>query len=175
MPRDKIVSSERLHGYSMEYIRGKSIFELNLNKKQLIDLFRKISSYLKYYHKYGIVLADFNLSNILFTSKSDFHFVDVDSARIYDLPHDSIPAITYNFLTSHGCDASKVAIDENFDNLSLILNFLYVLFEGHPIYNLSQYEIDEYLEKKEIEEQKPFVKALFHSHGDAPYFDQVFR
>ena len=32
-----------------------------------------------------------------------------------------------------------------------ILNFLYVLFEGHPIYNLSQYEIDEYLEKKEIE------------------------
>ena len=175
MPRDKIVSSERLHGYSMEYIRGKSIFELNLNKKQLIDLFRQISSYLKYYHKYGIVLADFNLSNILFTSKSDFHFIDVDSARIYDLPHDSIPAITYNFLTSHGCDVSKVAIDENFDNLSLILNFLYVLFEGHPIYNLSQYEIDEYLEKKEIEEQKPFVKELFHSYGDAPYFDQVFR
>ena len=155
----------------MDYVKGKSIFELNLNKNQLINIFKQMSAYLKYYHNYGIILADINLSNIIFTTNNTFNFVDIDSARIYDLSHDSIPALTYNFLISHGYDISKISIDEHFDNLSLILNFLYVLFEYHPIYKLDQYQIDEYLEVKEID--KPFVKELLRK--DVPYFDQVFR
>ena len=175
LPHDKIVSNSKLCGYTMDYVKGKSIFELNLSKKQLIELFKKISSYLKYYHQYGIVLADFNLSNLLFTSSDSFYFVDIDSAKILNLPHDSIPTITYNFLKSCGYDVNKIVVDEHFDNLSLFLNFFYILFEGNPLYNLSVYEIEKYMETKEVDDQKPFVKELLHYQHQVPYFEQVFR
>lgn len=156
----------------MNYINGKSIFDLNLSTQQLIELFKQLSRYLKYYHQYGIVLADLNLTNIIFDERNIFYFVDIDSARIHALPNDNIPTIVHNYLLSKGYKTSEFVIDESFDNLSLLLHFLYLIFGNTPIYNLDQKQIDEYIETKKIE--IPFIKKFVKEETKVPYFDQMF-
>lgn len=171
-PKQKIISSQ-LAGYTMDYIDGSYITSLNLTKLELIELFKTISRLLKYYHRSGIVLADINLSNILIKSPQEVYFCDVDSCKIMDLSHDSIPFLANHFLTQFGIDAKNIKVDENFDNLCVFLIFLYVILDKKNILSLSNYKLDKKLEEKGFEKQKVFIKQFRSKLIEVPYIEEI--
>lgn len=171
-PKQKIISSQ-LAGYTMDYIDGSYITSLNLTKLELIELFKTISRLLKYYHRSGIVLADINLSNILIKSPQEVYFCDVDSCKIMDLSHDSIPFLSLHFLTQFGIDVKNIKVDENFDNLCVFLIFLYVILDKKNILSLSNYKLDKKLEEKGFEKQKVFIKQFRSKLISVPYIEEI--
>lgn len=171
-PKQKIVSPT-LAGYSMDYIDGSYITKLSLTKLELIKLFKTISRLLKYYHSCGIILADVNMSNILIKSPEEVYFCDIDSCKILDFPHDSIPVLAHRFLTRLGIDVKNVIINENFDNLCVFLIFLYVIFDRRDILSLAEYDLDKTLEEKGFESQKVFVKQFRNRLIEVPYIGDM--
>ena len=170
LPKQKIIGGNII-GYTMDYVNGSYINKLNLTNQELIQLFKKISSLLKHYHRYGIVLADINISNILVKSLDEVYFCDVDSCKIVDLPHENIPFLTYHFLEQ--LKIKYMSIDENFDRLSLYLLFLYIMLDKQNILLMSQYELDKKLAKTGLEKQKVFIKTIKKNLGEIPYLEEL--
>ena len=172
LPKQRIVNPN-LIGYTMDYVKGNFVTELNFSSQELIKLFKKLSQLLKYYHNHSLILGDVNISNILINSIDDIHFCDVDSCKILDFPNDGIPLLTFNYLKSLGINPRIIEVNENFDNLNLFLIFLYVIFDKKNIFSLSEYDIDKTLEEKQFASQKPFVKQLKRQLVDVPYLEEV--
>ena len=172
LPKQKI-ADDKLIGYTMDYVAGDFITNFKFTSLELISLFKKLSQLLKYYHNHGIILGDINISNILIKSIDEVYFCDIDSCKILDFPNDGIPLLTFNYLKSLGINPRKIAVNEKFDNLSLFLIFLYVIFDKKNILSLSEYDVDKTLEEKQFENQKPFVKQLKKQLVDVPYLEEV--
>ena len=171
-PKQKIISST-LAGYTMNYIDGSYITNWDLTKSELIQIFKTISRLIKYYHSVGIILADVNLSNILIKSPKEVYFCDVDSCKILDFPHDSIPFLAHRFLSQLGINPKNVEVNENFDNLCIFLIFMYVILDRKNILSLSEYDLDKTLEEKGFEGQKVFVKQFRNRLIEVPYIGDM--
>ena len=172
LPKQKI-ADDKLIGYTMDYVAGDFITNFKFTSLELISLFKKLSQLLKYYHNHGIILGDINISNILIKSIDEVYFCDIDSCKILDFPNDGIPLLTFNYLKSLGINPRKIEVNEKFDNLSLFLIFLYVIFDKQSILSLSEYDVDKTLEEKQFESQKPFVKQLKRQLVDVPYLEEI--
>lgn len=170
LPKQKIIGKNVI-GYSMDYINGNRITQLNLKTSELLQLFKNISDLLKYYHRHGIILADLNISNILIKTLDEIYFCDVDSCKILDLPYEGIPFLTKYCLDKLGINDLKV--DENFDRLSLYLIFLYVILDKANIFSIPKCELYKKLEEKGIEKQKVFIKYLKGNINSFPYLGDI--
>lgn len=172
IPHTKIVNSISLCGCMMDYVEEKTIKDYILTTEELIAVFKKISTTVKEYHGSGVIIGDFHIYNILFPTLEDYYFIDLDGGRIKGFASDHIPALTYRFLKSIGVQNSMV--DERFDNLSILLSFLYLLFDKQPLYTLEQYQLDKLIEEKEVMCEAPFIRRLRKGNIDIPYFYQLF-
>ena len=170
LPKQKIIGQDII-GYTMDYVDGISLADVNLTKKELIMVFKKISNLLKYYHKYGIVLSDINVTNILLQSLDEIYFCDVDSCKIMNLDQDSIPFLTHRFLTELGME--NLDINENFDRVSLYFLFLYFIFDKKDVFSLSNYTIEKTLERNGLEKQKNFIRYIRKNINSMPYLGDL--
>lgn len=172
IPIMKIRNSHSLCGCVMNYIEEVKIKEYSLTTKELITLFKCFSTTVKEYHGTGVIIGDFHMNNILLPNLENYRFIDLDGAKIKGLASDHIPTLTYHFLET--IKINKVSIDEKFDNLSIILAFLYLLFDNLPLYRLEQYELDKLIKEKEIACEAPLIRKLRKGNIDIPYFYQLF-
>lgn len=171
-PLKKIVDPNFV-GYSMKYVDGLNIYELNPNRLELITLFKTISNLLKIYHKNNIILSDINPYNILIKSPEEVFFCDVDSCSIDNLDSEAISSISCDFLEQLGIDSNNIEIDEEFDRLSTYLLFLHIVFDGKRFYELTDYEIEKLLMKKNFFKQKELVKTLKNRLIEVPYIGDI--
>lgn len=167
-PKVRIVENGFI-GFGMDFIDGKPLTQINLTKEEIIKIFKRLSNILKYCHKYGIILSDINLSNILMKTVDEIYFCDSDSCRIYDYENDSIPMITYKYLINHELSMLKTDVDEQFDKLSLYLNFLYLIFDKKDIFNMTVEESDNLIEIAGLESQKKLINKLQKEYVEVPY------
>ena len=170
IPKKKLVNPY-LAGFTMDYVAGKEIGEVSFTTSQMITLFKTISNLLKVYHANKIILGDINKSNILIKTPEEIYFCDVDSCSIEGFECDSIPFITYKFLKFLGIDHKIIEIDEDFDNLSVFLLFLYILLDKQYFWTLTDYDLDKKLEDKQLSRQ--FVKTFKRKLIKVPYIGDM--
>jgi serine/threonine protein kinase len=87
-PLDLIVENGKFVGYYMDKVKGEELKILsnkkyiksnNISKLNILTLLKNIKDTLKVIHSQGIVIGDFNDSNILFDLNFTPYFIDVDS------------------------------------------------------------------------------------------------
>ena len=176
IPNQKIYNNMGFNGYTMEYFDSCQLSNVKLSNQKLIKLFKKISIVLKWLHKNDIIVGDLNLTNILYKN-GDFKFIDLDSFKIGDIPNDNIPSLTHRtIIKTNEVSIKDLIIDNNFDNLSLILCFLYILFNKKTFSKLEDEELEIGI-KEFNENQKQLIKHLYYKNPleiNIPYFDDIF-
>ena len=133
--------------------------------KSLIDAIEQKDDY--------IILGDLNYTNILIKSLEEIYFCDVDNCKILSYNIDCLPYLTIEYLQFVGFDIGKISIDENLDNLSLYLLFLYILFNKQNFLTIKQHEIEKKLERFGLLNQRETIKTLKKGNIIIPYFEEM--
>ena len=151
-PKDEIVLSKKhifnhaeyqTVGNTMEYIDNAIPFyrlkEYNEDEQVYINMCINISKTLKEVHEAGILLPDFNFSNILVDKNLEYYFSDFDSASL-DGTIGAISSLSAYYLRKKGILIPDKAIEE-YDKISLIMQFAGILLEDN-ILSVKEYNYD---------------------------------
>lgn len=186
-PKDKIVLSKKhifLHteyqtvGNTMEYIDNAIPFyrlkEYNEDEQVYINMCINISKTLKEVHEAGILLPDFNFSNVLVDKNLEYYFSDFDSASL-DGSISSISSLSAYYLRKKGLLIPDKAIKE-YDKISLIMQFAGILLEDN-ILSIREYNYDKKMEEhtilKDIKEVVFDIKSSDGIIKNIPYLHEI--
>ena len=145
----------------------------NLDCKKFFEIMKKSSILLKKLHEEKIVVCDFNISNILVDKKHNIYLCDIESFKYKGVTSDYVSKLL--FLFTYEYRNEMIDINENSDRLSLLLEFLQV------IYILATYEInndyyDYYTYINTLNNIKPIFKDIMNQEkdiGEIPYLDEL--
>lgn len=186
-PKDEIVLRKKhifLHaeyqtvGNAMEYIDNAIPFyrlkEYNEDEQVYINMCINISKTLKEVHEAGILLPDFNFSNILVNKNLEYYFSDFDSASL-DGTIGAISSLTAYYLRKKGILIPDKAIEE-YDKISLIIQFAGILLEDN-ILSIREYNYDKKMEEhtilKDIKEVVFDIKSSDGIIKNVPYLHEI--
>ena len=186
-PKDKIVLSKKhifLHteyqtvGNTMEYIDNAIPFyrlkEYNEDEQVYINMCINISKTLKEVHEAGILLPDFNFSNVLVDKNLEYYFSGFDSASL-DGSISSISSLSAYYLRKKGLLIPDKAIKE-YDKISLIMQFAGILLEDN-ILSIREYNYDKKMEEHDVlKDIKEVVFDIKSSDGiikNVPYLHEI--
>lgn len=174
LPKSELFIGDKFIGYSMDYISGVTLFKRQFGMKILdyLKLISDISKMVREIHYHDIVFGDLSFFNILIDEDGKFHFIDLDSVMIDDIPADRVSYLISEYYTY----MNKCArFDINLDRLSLLLFVINYIFS----LNLEEITMYEYDMKSE---KLPFLKDMrklivklksgkVNTH--VPYLDEV--
>lgn len=186
-PKDKIVLSKKhifnhteyqTVGNTMEYIDNAIPFyrlkEYNKDEQVYINMCINISKTLKEVHESGILLPDFNFSNILVNKNLEYYFSDFDSASL-DGAIGAISSLSAYYLRKKGIFIPDKAIEE-YDKISLIMQFAGILLEDN-ILSVKEYNYDKKIEEHDVlKDVKKVVFDIKSSEGiirNVPYLHEI--
>lgn len=138
-------------GNTMKYIDGAIPFyrieEYSDEKEVYINMSADISKTLKEVHEAGILLPDFNFSNVLVDKNLNYYFSDFDSASL-DGTIGAISSLSAYYLRKKGILIPDKAIEE-YDKISLLMQFAGILLEDN-ILSINEYNYDKKAEEYEV-------------------------
>lgn len=186
-PKDEIVLSKKhifnhteyqTVGNTMEYIDNAIPFyrlkEYNEDEQVYINMCINISKTLKEVHKAGILLPDFNFSNILVDKNLEYYFSDFDSASL-DGTIGAISSLSAYYLRKKGILIPDKAIEE-YDKISLIMQFAGILLEDN-ILSVKEYNYDKKIEEHDVlKDVKKVIFDIKSSEGiirNVPYLHEI--
>ncbi len=186
-PKDEIVLRKKhifLHteyqtvGNAMEYIDNAIPFyrlkEYNEDEQVYINMCINISKTLKEVHEAGILLPDFNFSNVLVDKNLEYYFSDFDSASL-DGSISSISSLSAYYLRKKGLLIPDKAIKE-YDKISLIMQFAGILLEDN-ILSIRKHNYDKKMEEhtilKDIKEVVFDIKSSDGIIKNVPYLHEI--
>lgn len=186
-PNDKIVvnkkgiikdiSKKELVGNTMEYIESTMPFDkkcLNMDLDTYVELSIEISKTLKIIHSFGVLLPDFNFSNVLIDKNLTYYFSDLDSASV-DGRMDVISSHILFYLRKKGILIPDKA-SEDYDRIALILSFTDLLLEGNAL-SIKEYNYCEKMEQiSALRDIKELVFELRNNNEvmkNVPYLHEI--
>lgn len=129
---------------------------------------------LKEVHEAGILLPDFNFSNILVDKNLEYYFSDFDSASL-DGTIGAISSLSAYYLRKKGILIPDKAIEE-YDKISLIMQFAGILLEDN-ILSVKEYNYDKKIEEHDVlKDIKEVVFDIKSSEGiirNVPYLHEI--
>ena len=134
IPDEKIISNDGIiAGCVMQY-KKDAIPLYDYKKKhssfdQYFKIVKDVTATTKTIHEKGIVIADLNFDNIIFDKNMNHYFVDLDSCSISKITWERLSSLLLGFLNYKNIKVTKSIINTNMDRLSLLLSFLYVIFD----------------------------------------------
>lgn len=178
LPKYLITDNNNICGYITDNVGAKSLDMIytenkNLDCKKFFEIMKKASILLKKLHEEKIVVCDFNISNILVDKKHNIYLCDIESFKYKGVTSDYVSKLL--FLFTYEYRNEMIDINENSDRLSLLLEFLQV------IYILATYEInndyyDYYTYINTLNNIKPIFKDIMNQEkdiGEIPYLDEL--
>ena len=181
LPEKKILVNNKFIGYSMQYIANTKTLYDSKNiigtYSKFVETFKKISEVLKKCHSNNIILSDLSFNNIIIDNNLNIRFVDLDSAKINDLHSDKVSGLINRFYKSHGGSIWDSQVSPEIDKLSLILLFIYMIFDTEIQY-VSDLEYNDTINKLCLSSQMldiiELIKKFEHSKIDLPYIGDCF-
>lgn len=149
---DGCSKKEKLVGYSMPYIEGKTLkqFYGSVDINEFMKVLNEVSKKLEVIHndERKIVISDFQFNNIMIDSFSNPYFIDMDSFKV-----GSYSTKCYSSNLALYARNRKVKplqyISKETDKISFILSFLGMIFNDY-LDNITLYDYDEKSEQIEI-------------------------
>lgn len=167
-------------GCGMDYIKNSNqLFDFrkycnDINK--LFDILKRISYILENnIHKNNIIVCDLSFSNIIIDKNFNSYFIDFDSCFVDNIEQNTIASLLFYYYKYRKV---KIDINKNMDNLSLILNTLYIIFKK-KINEISEFEYDELKEQiyflEEIKELFIELKKQDRNIPNVPYISEFIK
>lgn len=161
----------------MKYVENAIPFNkksLDMEIDSYIALSLEISKTLKTIHSFGILLPDFNFSNVLIDKNLTYYFSDLDSASV-DGRTEVISSHILFYLRKKGILVPNIVV-EDYDRIALILSFADLLLEGN---SLSIKEYNYYEKMEQISVLKNIKELVFELRNNnevmknVPYLHEI--
>jgi len=179
---DGCSKKEKMVGYSMPYIDGKTLKEFyqENNILEFIRVLIEVSKRLETIHKdeRNIVISDFQFNNIMLDSINNPYFIDMDSFKVGNLKTNCYSSNLALYARNRKVKQVSSYLSKETDKISFILSFLGMIFNDY-IDNITLYEYDKKSESIE------FLKDLRQSFielkdknifiPNVPYMHEVIR
>ncbi len=176
LPKELIMDRNMLVGYTMDYFKDSMDLYDFFTQGRFVDVndiflaVKKASLIARKAHEKGIVLQDFSFDNILSNKDSDIRICDIDGCKFNGEKSPFISRIMHNYFNV--LLRRRFTIDENFDNQSLLLSMLCIIYHK-MILKINDYDTlsDKINTLKSI---RTIVSSLLkNSKTKVPYLDEI--